>query len=66
MWIAFPMSMAAIFLGVSLILFVGLMVVAPSDTSYRKRLVVGCAATSLLGLFMLLIGIGTWLFPPRG
>jgi hypothetical protein len=65
-WIAFPLSMAVIFLGVSLALFIGLAIVAPPDTSYRKRLIIGGTATSFLGLFMLAIAVGTWLFPPRG
>ena len=64
MWIAFPLSMAAIFLGVSAVSFVGLMIVAPPNTSYRKRLGIGCAVTALFGLFLLIIALGTWLFPP--
>lgn len=66
MWIAFPLAMASIFLGVSIVMSVGLMVVAPPGTSPRRRLGVGLAVTSLLGLFILVITLGTWLFPPRG
>jgi hypothetical protein len=57
--------MAAIFIGLSAVLLIGLMVVAPPGTSYRKRLGIGCAVTSVIGLFLLIIVVGTWLFPPH-